>query len=207
VTTTTPARQGGPPTDVTAVLSALREALPHESLRWSADLDAELIWWLHANQVVRDAHLPLIEALEAVLLPLRVDGAQDLDPSVGVRRLGGEQVVGDYGIALCRQPDAAAWCVLCAGIAVDLPFTPTRDRQHDNARGRFVLPLPAPTGDEPVVYGAEVSTGPFGGLASRWESSPASSAGAPSEPGPGSARGTSGSPTTRSPSPTRSPGP
>jgi hypothetical protein len=158
-----------PPPGVTAVLDALREALPHPSLRWSVNVDGGLTWLLQASADIRQAHRPLIEAMERVLLPLRVDGAEAMDPNISVSRLAGGQVQGLYSAYLCEQPDSGTWCLMKIGIAEDLPFAPSHDRQHDAARGSLVLPMPPPT-EQPVVYGAEVTTGPFHGLSTRWES-------------------------------------
>lgn len=68
---------------------------------------------------------------------------------------------------MCSE-SPAVWCVVNAGIASDLAEPPSSVHRYNGARGTLGLPLPA-TAAGPVVHGATGTTGPFAGLAARWE--------------------------------------
>ncbi|MEU9984846.1 hypothetical protein [Streptomyces sp. NPDC050856] len=149
------------------VIHTLRQYLATllpDQLPWHISPDRERTVDHAANMAMRTAYADVITPFEQALMPLRVDGAAELDPRAKVWRWEEHLLVGTFDLWLCNDPDRPhTWLVVSVGLWTepqlfdDVPaarvghfgFTP----HHP------LLFLPRPLG--PATFTARVTGGAF----------------------------------------------
>ncbi|WP_433358709.1 hypothetical protein [Streptosporangium sp. CA-115845] len=115
----------GVPLVVVQMHQLLHSLLPAELENWSIRPDRSLTLREAAGSTLRDAYLDLLRPFETALVPLRRDGAEELEPRAQFWASDGHTVAGTYALWLCADPDTAehsAWLVLYVGLVAQDAF-------------------------------------------------------------------------------------
>ncbi|MFF7581195.1 hypothetical protein ACFZBE_40700 [Streptomyces sp. NPDC008061] len=88
-----------------------------DGLKWEITLDRELTYYHAGSAAMRAEYGDLIAPFERALIPLRVDGADALDPRAKVWKWEENLLVGTFDLWLCNDPDHAhTWIVVTVGL-------------------------------------------------------------------------------------------
>jgi len=140
----------GIPVVVSRLLQLLRTLLPSELDDWQVGPDRTLTQLDAAGAALHEVYADLLEPFETALLPLRRDGAEELEPRVQTWAFD-EPTSGTYALWLCSDPDSdgAAWLVLYVGLVADPGFWSSRAgeslRRFGVAEDSPVLMTPRPS--------------------------------------------------------------
>lgn len=161
------ARSGkdGLPQAIGPLRQYLSTQLP-DGLQWEITPDRELTYDHAGSAAMRAAYEDLIAPLERALTPLRVDGADELDPRAKVWKWEENLLVGTFDLWLCNDPDRPhSWLVVTVGLWTEPQLF---DEEPAAALGHFgftshhpLLLLPRPSG--PATFTARVQSGSFPG--------------------------------------------
>lgn len=160
----------GIPPAVDTLRRYLATQLP-TGLEWEITPDRERTIEHAAASEVRAAYDDLIIPFERALIPLRTDGAADLDPRVTIWKWEEHLLVGTFDLLLCRDRDSLpphSWLVVSVGLWTE----PQLDNEEPAAAlGHFgftphspLLFLPRPSA--PSTFTARAETGAFPGKGS-----------------------------------------
>ncbi|MFF8610729.1 hypothetical protein ACF06X_33015 [Streptomyces sp. NPDC015346] len=149
------------------VLAPIREYLDGQvpgGLEWEISPDRELTYEHAASAALRTAYTDVINPFEQALMPLRIDGAADLEPRAKVWRWEDHLLVGTFDLWLCNDPDGPqTWLVVSVGLWTEPQLF---DEEPAARLGHFdftphhpLLFLPRPPG--PATFTARVTGGAF----------------------------------------------
>jgi hypothetical protein len=124
----------GIPSVVGALHAHLRTQVPDRVDQWRIYPERDLSWRDDAGRVLRSGYDDLLDPLEAVLLGLRRDGAQQIDPEARCWWWSADRTVlaGTYTLWLCQDPDvedSGRWLFVNAGLTVTDTFWDGRPGQ------------------------------------------------------------------------------
>jgi hypothetical protein len=140
----------GIPVVVSQLQQLLRTLLPSELDDWRIGPDHTLTLLDAAGAALRELYTDLLEPFELALLPLRRDGAEELEPLVKTWAVD-EPTSGTYALWLCSDPDPAgmSWLVLRVGLVAGPEFWNSRAgeslRRFGVAEDSPVLMTPLPS--------------------------------------------------------------
>lgn len=149
------------------VVGAMRDYLATQlpkGLEWEITPDREYTVGQVAADVLRAAYEDLVIPFEQALIPLRRDGAEELDPRAKVWRWEEDLLVGTFDLWLCDDPSAPhTWLVITVGLWTEPQLF---DEEPAARLGHFgftphhpLLFLPRPPG--PVTFTARAESGAF----------------------------------------------
>lgn len=152
---------------VPLVLAPIREYLDGHvpsGLEWEIIPDRELTVDNAASEALRTAYADVITPFEQALMPLRTDGAADLEPRAKVWKWEEHLLAGTFDLWLCDDPDRPhTWLVVSIGLWTEPQFL---DQEPAARLGHFdftphqpLLFLPRPPG--PATLTARVTGGAF----------------------------------------------
>ncbi len=139
----------GIPVAVARIQQRLRALLPSQLQDWHIAPDRGLTLREAAGAALHDAYSDALRPFEAALMPLRVDGAERLEPRAEVWASDEATAAGTYALWLCEDPAGHAWLVLYVGLAITGAFwqsrlgTGLREREIDAEIPVLVTPRPA----------------------------------------------------------------
>lgn len=156
----------GVPRVITALGAWLRTQLPAGVNDWTYEPDITETWQAAAADALRADADELLSPLEAALLGLRCDGAQEIRPLLRCHTGDEQPLAGTYSLLLGHDPDAAGgdftpWLVLYAGHIPPAGFwaTPAGTRLARFASTDHpVLTIPRPTS---TTWWIGIATSPF----------------------------------------------
>ncbi|WP_328681832.1 hypothetical protein OG905_38450 [Streptomyces sp. NBC_00322] len=153
------------PVGIPLALDRLREYLATQlppGLEWEITPDRARTYDHAGSSALRAAYDDVIAPFERALLPLRVDGADDLDPRAKVWKWEKHLLVGTFDLWLCNDPDSPhIWLVVCVGLWTE-PQLFEEERAADLGHFGFtphhpLLFLPRPPA--PATFTARATSG------------------------------------------------
>ncbi|MGW3661324.1 hypothetical protein ACWD6R_39405 [Streptomyces sp. NPDC005151] len=153
----------GLPLAIAPLRQYLTTQLP-DGLKWEITPDRELTYDHAGSVAMRTAYDDLIAPLERALIPLRRDGADELDPRAKVWKWKGDLLVGTFDLWLCNDPDRPhTWIVVTVGLWTEPQLF---DEEAAAGLGHFdftphhpLLFLPRPPA--PTTFTARAESGSF----------------------------------------------
>lgn len=141
----------GIPVVLSQLQQLLRALLTVELDDWCIGPDRSLTLLDAAGVALHEQYADLTQPFEAALMPLRRDGAEELEPRVQTWAVD-EPTSGTYALWLCKDPDPAAittWLVLNVGLIAGPSFWSSRAgeslRRFGVAEDSPVLMTPRPS--------------------------------------------------------------
>ncbi|MFI8944102.1 hypothetical protein [Streptomyces syringium] len=139
----------GTPRAVARLHQLLATLLPPELTDWHIRPNHDLTLSDAAGAALHGAYADLLRPFEAALLPLRRDGAEELEPRARIWAAD-QPTAGTYALWLCADPDLSPprWLVLNVGLVADPEFWQSPSgaglRRFGVAEGSPVLMTPRP---------------------------------------------------------------
>jgi hypothetical protein len=121
--------------DIPVAVDRLRQYLTTQLpdlLEWEIVPDRDFTVDRAAGNALRDAYDDLIAPFERAQMPLRVDGADKLQPRAKVWKWE-EHLAGTFDLWLCKDPDTPRWIVVTVGLWTEpqlLDEEPAADLGH-----------------------------------------------------------------------------